>query len=330
MTSPTTTAVTGPPIMNLLWSYAYARTMDMDDFLGKLPCDSLRFFADSGAHSARTLGIHIGLEDYAAWVQRWSRWFTIYANLDVIGAPEATWDNQRRLEDEYGLHPMPVFHTGEPFSALERYLDAGYTYIALGKLLGNSAAALRPWLTKAFRIAEGRAVFHGFGMTNWPMLREFPFYSVDSSSWGSGFRYGYLKLFHNGRWAQVWLGKRDSIAKHRRMLDAYGIPYSALNRNTYDRLAVAGVCAAAVYRCQQWLRRHHGPIELPPGKGYPPPHDHKPPKVVPAITTGLHTYLAEGSTTGHERHAAGLHLYLADSSRKATNAGADRINKERT
>lgn len=360
MTAPPTdpTAPAGGPTMNLLWSYFYARTMKMDEFLGGLEVPRLRFFADSGAHSARTLGVALELDDYAKWLKHWSPWFTIYANLDVIGGPERTRDNQRRLEEVHGLHPMPVYHTGEPISVLERYLDEGYTYIALGKLLGNPYKRLKPWLARAFRVAGDRAVFHGFGLTVWDALQEFPFYSVDSSSWGSGVRFGNMKLFHRGRWVTVSLRNRADVAKHREVLDSYGLPYRVLTKEGYDRAAVGGACAAAMYRAGEHLRRLHGPIVLPPGKGYPPPgsymvpkvaQPHEPPNSViylaegasndtPAHQAGMHIYLAEGSTSGHRWHAGGLanetrrgggpHIYLADSSVKLTKNAARAIGKE--
>jgi len=303
---------TPPPAMSLLWSYVYARTYQMDQFLGELPVPRVRFFADSGAHSARTLGLDLQVDDYGAWLTQWSRWMTVYANLDVIWAPQATWENQRRLEDHHGLHPTPVFHTGEPWHWLERYLDAGYTYIALGKLLGVPQAKLRPWLARAFAMAEGRAVFHGFGLTVWPLLREFPFHSVDSSSWGGGVRYGNLRLFHRGEWVSVMQRDRAQVLEHRRVLDSYGLKAHQLSRDGYDRSAVAGACAVACYRAADWLRDHHGPNALPPGKGYPPPGTPTAAKVVPALGDGGHVYLADGSTSAHQWHADGLHTYLAD------------------
>jgi hypothetical protein len=325
------TAAAGGPTMNLLWSYVYARTMKLDEFLGGLEVPRVRFFADSGAHSARTLGLALTLDDYAAWVQRWKRWMTIYANLDVIGAPARTRDNQRRLEEVHGLHPMPVYHTGEPISVLEEYIDEGYTYIALGKLLGNSKERLRPWLARAFEVAGDRAVFHGFGLTVWDMLREFPFYSVDSSSWGSGVRFGSMKLFHRGRWVAVSLRTRADVAKHRDVLDAYDLPWRSLTKEGYDRDAVAGACALAMYRANDHLRRLHGEIRLPEGKGYPPDTFPLASKVARATDErSLHTYLAEGTNTGHVRHAGGLHLYLADTSGKWTASAARKIGKEPT
>lgn len=303
--------------MNMLWSYAYARKVELDAFLHQLPVERLRFFADSGAHSARTLGITIGLDEYAGWVKRWEPLFTVYANLDVIGAPQATRDNQTRLEQVHGLDPMPVFHTGEPFEWLDKYLADGYTYIALGKLLGNPVKVLRPWLAQCFKMAEGRAVFHGFGMTTWPLLKEFPFYSVDSSSWGSVFRYGTLRLFDKGRWFTIFLRDRDALHRNREVVDSYRIPYTVFTRGGYDRDVAGAASAAAYYRAADWIRKIHGPISLPPGKGYP--RKATAPKVLPAGDPGVTTYLADTATNWHQAHAKGIAggviVYLADTRR---------------
>jgi hypothetical protein len=291
--------------MNLLWSYAYARKLDVAAAVDGWKVPRTRFFADSGAHSARTLGITIGVDDYAAWLKKWHPEFTIYANLDVIFGPAATWANQRALED-HGLSPLPVFHTGEPWSWLERYLEEGYTYIALGKLLGNPWSKLAPWLAKAFKMADGKAVFHGFGLTAWPAIREFPFYSVDSSSWTSPYRFGTLRLFDRGRWVTVRMRDRDDVIAHRRILEDYRAPIAALSRAGFDRNTVGRLSAQAYVAAGEWVARQHGPIALPPGKGYPtgtPRAAH----TVPADEAGrFHLYLAETTPWAHANHANAL------------------------
>ena len=153
----------GEPL-RFLASFAYFRTRDMTEMRASLSTGDTpaEVFADSGAHSARTRGIDLSVADYAAWCRRWDRDLVLYSNLDVIRAPAATYRNQQDLQ-ERGLVPLPVFHTGEPWHWLQRYLDDGHTYIALGALLKNPNAVLLPWLAKAFKMAEGRAVFHGFG-----------------------------------------------------------------------------------------------------------------------------------------------------------------------
>jgi hypothetical protein len=288
--------------MNALWSYAYARKTNIGQAVDKWGVPRVRLFADSGAHSARTLGIHIGVDDYADWLHRWHGHFTIYANLDVIFGPEATYRNQKALED-HGLSPMPVFHTGEPWSALERYLEEGYTYIALGKLLGNPWKKLAPWLAKAFRMADGQAVFHGFGLTAWPAIREFPFYSVDSSSWTSPYRFGTLRLFDRGRWVTVKMRDRDDVVAHRKILEDYKAPIAALTRTGFDRNVVGRLSAMAYIRAGEWVAANHGPITLPPGKGYPADTPLHRTAVRATEAERFHLYLAETTDWAHLNHA---------------------------
>ncbi|QDF19290.1 queuine tRNA-ribosyltransferase [Mycobacterium phage Cracklewink] len=334
--------------MNLLWSYVYARSLDLRKFLNGLAADPIRFFADSGAHSARTLGVHIDVDQYAEWLLAHRDMCTIYANLDVIGAPDATRANQERLES-YGLHPMPVFHTGEPFSVLEDYIQDGYTYIALGKLLGNSQKDLTPWIARCFEVAQDRAVFHGFGMTVWAQVKRWPWYSVDSSSWVAGVRYGSVRLFDNGRWKVIQLRDRQGVRDNLALLRSYGLTPRMLTKEGYDRLAVAGACAVAQYRASDWVAQRVGRVVLPPGKGYPPPDSPAAPKIIRLLdgpgdharyladTTvekhkvhaeGLHQYLANTASTNHGWHANGLQLYIADSSTSWTPAAAVGVAKE--
>ncbi|MGW7708284.1 hypothetical protein [Streptomyces sp. NPDC054771] len=288
-----------------LCSYAFWRTQNMRDFVGKLATPTNMIFGDSGAHTARTMGLHLTLEDYAAWCRRWDHQLTLYANLDVIGGPEATWRNQKRLEEVHGLEPIPVFHTGDPWEYLERYIDEGYTYIALGKLLGNPVKEVLPWIAKAFRIANGRAVFHGFGMTVWRALREFPFYSVDSSTWTSGFRFGVVKLFNTstGTWTDFKMRDRAALLRNLDLVRAHHIsPRSLASRATYDRTEAAVLAAVAWRRAEEYIRARHGPITIPSGPHNPVTRG----RPGPAPAAGLHLYLAEATTTNLYRAAAGL------------------------
>jgi hypothetical protein len=293
-----------PQPFKALCSYAYFRTPIFADFLEELHVGPCQVFGDSGAHSARTLGITLTVEDYAAWCHQHDHRLTLYANLDVIGAPEATWRNQKLLEERHGLEPIPVFHTGEPWHYLERYISEGYTYIALGKLLGNPVSDVLAWLDKVFRIADGRAVFHGFGLTVDRALREFPFYSVDSSTWGSGFRFGIVKLFDDstGRWTSIAQRDRQALLRHRDLVRAHHAdPLAFASKATQDNTAAAVTAAVAWRRYEAFIRARHGPVHIPPG-----PHN---PVTRNGATAppGLHLYLAESTTTNLRRAVSGVH-----------------------
>jgi hypothetical protein len=285
-----------------LTTFIRYRTTAMDELAAELALDTPpMIFADSGAHSAHTLGVDVSLEVYTTWCRRWDSTLMIYANLDVIKAPELTWRNQKALEGQ-GLVPLPVFHTGSPWRHLERYLEDGYTYIALGALQGHHVKDLMPWLAKAFRLAHGRAAFHGFGMTVWSALKEFPFYSVDSSTWGSGYRWGQLKLFDAGHWVTLPLRDTAALLRHRELIRAYGVdPLGFASHATYDKTATAGLGALAHMHAEAHLRALHGPVTVPDGPRNPLTRPG-----LPAAPAGLHLFLAETEKIHLRRAVAGI------------------------
>lgn len=290
-------------------------------------------FADSGAFSALTQGAPIDLHQYARWLQANERHFAVYANLDVIGdgeaAAEGTWQNQRVLEDEYGLRPLPVFHAGEPWSALERYLEAGYRYIALGGLVGRPRNSIMPWLVSCFRRAEGVAVFHGFGLTSWEPLKALPWYSVDSSSWGSGYRYGIVRLWDDRRGRmEVFTLEHENRYKHGQLLRTYGFTPADIEPGTDGlRQRLAALSAASWRRAEAWLRRRHGRIQIPGAPDDVPPGlrwynaDNAPSNLANGAE-GLRLYCADGSLQNLGDGAQGLRLYLADTNLNDLAAGA--------
>lgn len=286
----------------ILLSYHYFKDTDLDRMMHEILGEPYpEVFADSGAFSAYTQGARILLPEYAAWLKRWQHWFSVYANLDVIGSWEQTAANQQRLED-LGLAPLPVFHTLEPFDALEA-LIIRYPYIALGGMVPHLQFPdrLMPWLVKAFQLARGQAVYHGFGCTNWTILKALPWYSVDSSSWTAAMRYGRVPLFdpQRGTWTAIQLGNRASCYKAAKLLRRLGFsPEDFANRTRNTRLLNATCAARAYMLCEAWLRQRHGAIEIPRAPAHSAP--------------GIPVSLAHTGTTEFRLAQTGLRVYLAD------------------
>lgn len=149
--------------------------------------NGVNLFLDSGAFSAFTKGVTIDIEEYARYIKEIEPFLEVYANLDVIGDPQATWDNQKKME-QMGLAPLPCFHYGEDEKWLLRYLDK-YEYVALGGMVPISTSNLLKWLDRIFseyicdKSGSPRIKVHGFGMTSLPLMLRYPWYSVDSTSW---------------------------------------------------------------------------------------------------------------------------------------------------
>lgn len=300
--------------LRILLSYWYYKDSDLDVLFAKYfnrPYPEV--FADSGAFSADSQGGHVDLLEYARWLKRWGHLFSTYANLDVIGDPERTAENQGRLE-AVGLAPLPVFHTGSDWSHLEELAER-YPYIALGGMVPHMRFPKRimPWLVQAFKIAQGRAVFHGFGATSWEIVSALPWYSVDSSSWGQGYRYGQVPVFdpRRGRFVKLQLGSAQDWYRHAALVRDLGFdPADFADRARNDRSKICAISALSYMMAEQWLRRRHGEVHIPGRDG---------------ASAGLRSHLADANPQRFVDaiEGAGERLHLSDTSNGINLGDAD-------
>lgn len=259
-----------------LVSFHYHQKTDLQEIIDAYdgPCE---VFADSGAYSAASLGVTISLADYAAWLKDWQHRLTVRATLDVIGDPTATMRNTRKLED-MGFKVLPVFHVGTSWDKLEK-LCQEYDYVALGGMVPHAKipdAVLR-WLVRCFQIArEHGTVFHGFGQTRIDVLEKLPFYSVDSSAWSAGMRFGSLYLWDdkNHKMVTVAAGNPRVARRYSELLRSHGVDVSLFAKPGFARLSarteeqfrkevrmMRGAPAVAYLRMGEWLvRRHRVPV----------------------------------------------------------------------
>lgn len=297
-----------------LVSYHYHRDTDLQAIVDAYGGPA-EVFADSGAYSAATLGVTIGLSDYAAWLKDWQHLLTTAATLDVIGDPDATQRNTLALE-EMGLRVLPVFHTGSPWERLHALCER-YRYIALGGMVPYSKEPdqVMRWLIRCFRIAADHGtVFHGFGQTRFRTLAALPFYSVDSSAWGSGSRYGSIALWDERRSRLVSVQASDPVQarRHAALLRAHGADpelvgrpgFAVLKQRTreqYDRedRMMRGAPAVAYHRLGEWLLKRHN---------VPAPPDWERPGTALFLADGAHEQLLKAARI----LSSGTHAYLAE------------------
>lgn len=162
-----------------------------------------RVIIDSGAFTAWTSGKPIDPRDYAKWAldfrDRWEHKMQAlyFMNLDVIGDQDASWVNQSILEG-LGLKPIPIITFGADKKHLIRALD-NYDYIALGGLVPytRDKVKLQKWLDFCFAIIMKKykatgvmPKIHLLGITTDWVLKRYPCFSSDSSTWVSCLRFG--------------------------------------------------------------------------------------------------------------------------------------------
>lgn len=273
----------GDQPIKVLLSYWYFRGVDVAELSRALTTENgpPLIFADCGAYSANSIGVTIELAEYATWLRTWMPYLTTYVNLDVIGDHEATAVNQRIMEEEHGLAPIPVVHGGTSHQVVDALCER-YPYVALGGMVTKNPVSLRRWLIPCFRAGERYGtVFHGFGQTRLDAITELPWHSVDSSSWGGGHRFGVLT------W---WDARAHRIAKYQLRTPApsaladelrrAGVPVDALNSSDkFHHMYAVRAAAWAWWQQEAYLRRRHGPVASPR---------------LPDQTPGLHLYLVDG------------------------------------
>ena len=121
---------------------------------------------------------------------KYQRPFDFYVNLDYeYNCPEI----RRVLLDLYGLRiqPVPVYHGDRDISWLQRYIDDGHKLIGIStcnRTKGGKAKLY--YYDSCFNLAAKHSIaLHGFAQTGVEMF-QYPWYSVDSSSWLKAAGYG--------------------------------------------------------------------------------------------------------------------------------------------
>lgn len=138
------------------------------------------------------------LEAYIAYIYQHNAQLDMYVVMDIIYNAKASWKVQRYMESN-GLLPLPVFHYGEPWKYLERYLD-NYEYVGVGGL--GQRTSVQSYITFGDEIfkrvcdkhGRPRNKMHGFAMTSVQLMKRYPWFSCDSSTWTSLSRNGWARF----------------------------------------------------------------------------------------------------------------------------------------
>lgn len=167
---------------------------------------------DSGAFSAWSAGKKVDVVGYADWAVEASKNFprVVCVNMDVIpgqfGRTSTAAERKAGMalslkNADYlrsrGLDVMEVFHQDEPREFLDLLISRQTEKGVLGISPRNDVQVGRKieWqktLTSYLFQARGKNFprTHGLAVTSFDMLANFPYYSADSSTWSSPFRFG--------------------------------------------------------------------------------------------------------------------------------------------
>lgn len=129
---------------------------------------------------------------------------------------------------------------------------------------------------------------------------DFPFYSVDSSSWGQGHRFGAVPVFdeRKRKFLKLGLGDEQLWRKHAGLIGRMGYDWQDFaDRERNDRKKICGLAAYSYILGQEWLKKRHGEILYPNN---------------PAKKPGVNLRYQNGDEKALASVHRGLKLYLAD------------------
>ena len=186
---------------------------------------------DSGAFTAWNKGhktsVHEVIDAYSQFLElAGDKLDSIVAiNLDVIPgergrdptmeelkqAVEESDENYSILTDRFGDIILPVYHQGEPVERLKQ-VEEQATYICVSPRNDLEEQLRVTWSAKAHAELKPGTKTHGLATTGNVMLKQVPWYSVDSAAWVLHGGYGKLDLFVGTRYLNVFIsdeGSRD-------------------------------------------------------------------------------------------------------------------------
>lgn len=146
------------------------------------------------------------LDNYIAYLHQYKHLYDFYVTLDIINNPEESWRITEYMES-CGLNPMPVFHNGEHIKWLEKMVEK-YDYIGISGLGQDLVKAnFKQYGDSCFKVIcdkQGvpKCKVHGFAVGAPEIIKMYPWYSTDQSTWTYMARVGSLlvpKPIHKGK-----------------------------------------------------------------------------------------------------------------------------------
>lgn len=186
-----------------------------------------KFMLDSGAFTFMnnfkgTINWKDYIDKYAEFINKYNIKYFFELDIDVLVGYEKVKEYTKYLEAKVRKKCIPVWHKSRGIEEWKR-LTKEYDYVAIG---GIVIKEIKPIDYKYFipllEIAKkNNCKVHGLGFTATKELYKYHFYSVDSTNWLSGGRFGSIHNF-NGKFIESKSFK-DKRAKDYKVIDEHNI-----------------------------------------------------------------------------------------------------------
>mgnify|MGYP001602293600 CR=1 FL=1 len=194
----------------ILISYAYADPWYMKEIMKS---NGVKLLCDSGAFTSWNLAMRkkkegdpnwknflVDLDKYIAFVKQHEDIIWRVVNLDVIPGEQGSEPTEQQREDaavqgfnnlmymkQHGINPIHVYHQGEDLIWIDKMVnEGGCDYIGISPCNDYSTDRKERWLDVVFRYMQSKFPLiktHGFGVTSARLVKRYPWYSTDSSSY---------------------------------------------------------------------------------------------------------------------------------------------------
>ena len=136
------------------------------------------------------------IEKYANFISQYNVKYFFELDIDSIVGINEVERLRHKLEKQTNKQCIPVWHKSRGKDYWLRIVKE-YSYVAIGGLvtkeITRSEYKYFPWFLNEAKKQDCKV--HALGFTNLEGLKKYPFYSVDSTSWLSGNRFGATYTF---------------------------------------------------------------------------------------------------------------------------------------
>lgn len=185
------------------------------------------FLLDSGAftfmsNSKKNVDWESYVDRYIDFINKNNIEYFFELDIDSIVGYEKVLKLRKKLENGTNKKCIPVWHKSRGIEEWKK-ITKEYDYVAIGGIVTKE---IKPQEYKFFipllNIAKkNNCKVHGLGFTSISELPKYEFYSVDSTSWKSGGRFGQLHEFKNGK--IVSHKPKDKRADDYKKIDAHNL-----------------------------------------------------------------------------------------------------------
>ena len=248
-------------IRNFLMSYEYLKGKGVHQ-LKKYP--DMHLFIDSGAYTYNQDPKYAEytieqwekqIEEYLAWAEKHKNQIFAIADLDIqylVGYEKVVEWRKKYFEPfmlRTGLPVCFIYH--EEGLDIWEYMCKRYPYVGISLNIDREVDETE--LRNKFKIAEKHnALVQGMASTRTGMLTQYPFYTVDSTTWNVGLKYGEISVWTGNKMSRI--KKADFKEKAFPYIDRYDLPFNHDLILEEDKTEMIRVNAYAFVQAEKFIQ----------------------------------------------------------------------------